>query len=217
MHPKSSAAALTAAIVLSLGGIQAATLINGDFEAGCQIANPPASSGCVTIDGWTVTPAVAAETWTQLADITDLPALVHGGSFGFRFGDADGGTLSQSVALAAGNYTLSFWYRGTGDILNYGALSASFEGGQVFNVDAPTSPDTPGPYDTGWLQVVVSVTATQANSLLVFAGSNLCCDFGLDDVTLTAQDVGEIPEPATFLMMGLPLMALAALRRKVQR
>lgn len=212
---------LLAALVLGFGVAQAATIVNGDFELGCDGAGTD-TTPCATIPDWTL---VSPTSFTNLVGLAFVPSggvagdLVHSGAFGVQFGDqlADGGgSILQTATTVPGNYTLSFWYRVFGcdscidGAPNFGAFDVSFGGPVVWS-----APFTDFQSGTPWQLVTVSVTASGSSAALLFAGNNQFFDIGLDDVSL--DPAGEVPEPATFVLAGIPLLALLALRKKAAR
>lgn len=121
--------------------------------------------------------------------------------------------LSQTLALSAGQYMLSFYL---GDI-NGGdsryALPSSVEvlfGGSSLG----TFSNLAGGTTTNWIQVLVPFTSNGVNNVLTFSTEGLRLDnfTGLDNVSVNA-----VPEPGSLAMVlaSLGVAGLAAKRRKV--
>lgn len=207
-----------AAFLLGLGVAQAATIQNGDFEKGCDGFGTD-TTPCATIPDWSVT---SPQGWTNLVGVSFVPGggvagdLVHSGSFGVEIGDqpgAGGGFILQAVPTTPGAYTLQFWYRvfGCTDCIEGSPNTGNFN---VFFDDVPVWSADPIEFELGtptWQHVLLTVTASGTSADLMFIGANYGFDIGLDDVSL---DADEIPEPGTLVLVGVPLVVAAFLRRR---
>jgi hypothetical protein len=131
----------------------------------------------------------------------------HGGSYFFEQGNivSSYDDLSQLVATAPGNYTLSFWINpdlfddnnGRDTFVNWGgATIADFNAG-----NAPAN---------GWQLFSTTVSATGPTSL-EFIGYNNPSYTGIDDVSVTATTA---PEPSTLLLLGGALSIVGLRFRK---
>jgi hypothetical protein len=127
----------------------------------------------------------------QVAGEAELPgqpdeAFVHSGIYGGYLGDADGGTLSQTVHTIAGQKLLvSFWLTGVPDGQGETApngFAATWNGTALFmGTNLPAF---------GWTNLQYIVSSAGASGTLEFDFNNTPGAFGLDDVT-----VQTVPRP----------------------
>jgi PEP-CTERM motif len=116
------------------------------------------------------------------------------------------GTLSQSFATTPGaSYTFSFWLASVGD--NPSDFSAYWDGNQVLSL---TNPNT----GSAWSQFTFSETGT-GNDTISFSFRDDPAYIALDNVSVTANTGGSVPEPSSFLLLGSGALGLAGfIRRK---
>jgi Carbohydrate binding domain/PEP-CTERM motif len=115
-------------------------------------------------------------------------------------------TLSQSFTTQAGtSYTFSFWLAAVGD--NPSDFSAYWDGNQVYSV---TNPNTNGV----WTQYSFTETGT-GNDTITLSFRDDPAYIALDNVSVTANTGGSVPEPSSFLLLGSGALGLAGfIRRK---
>jgi PEP-CTERM motif len=118
--------------------------------------------------------------------------------------DANSTTLSQTLSTVAGqSYTIEFFLAqdtdpGSGDYSN--AFSAAFGGTTLLDLTAvPVQ---------GYTEYMFTETATSSSTALSFTLGNGLGEFLLDDVSVAA------PEPASWLLLGMGLIALAGFSRR---
>jgi hypothetical protein len=143
--------------------------------------------------------------WTQSGDtsFTGVTSEPHGGVYSAKFGPVDGyGFITQTVATTPGmSYDLSFWiahYDGQGFQILWGGNVVYWEGAV-------------GSY--AWTNRSVEVLADGDTTTFGFGFYNPPGFYYLDDVSLDEAGAA-IPEPATALLAGLGLAAVAAIRRR---
>jgi hypothetical protein len=114
-------------------------------------------------------------------------------------------TIARSVATTAGaTYTISFFVACAA--ATAANLKVSF-GGTVFNHLFPIG-------NTGYTQLSFNATASGANTNLSFVGSGIGT-FRLDDVSVERAGAGVPDGGTTVSLLGLALVGLAGLRRRL--
>ncbi len=126
------------------------------------------------------------------------------GTFAAWLGEVGGtGTLSQTIATVVGQaYTFSFDFAGDGD--SPSSFAAAFGSNTVLSVVDPA-------FDLNYNTYSYSVTATSALTNVQFTFQDDAFYVNLDNVQVSAQAV---PEPASFVALGMGAVALIRRRRK---
>jgi hypothetical protein len=204
--------------IIWAGHAQANMLTNGSFESGTFVGDPNKTdilaSGSSAMTGWTTTNGTNTA-WIENGNPWNIPAA--DGSFfldltGY-FDSVTYGGVTQTVATTIGtHYTLTF-------DLGYGGNSGLFGGPVSVNVSAGGSPTTftsgsGTPNPAVWDLETFNFTATSTTTALTITGlSTTGGDYiGLDNADLELATVGAVPEPATFGIVGVTLIGLAAFR-----
>ena len=124
----------------------------------------------------------------------------HSGDYHAIFAATQGqnDTLVQTLNTVPGqSYAVTFWLRG-GDTLQFdNHFSASFGGTELLSLS-----------DAAYFQYTeftFNVTAAGASTPLTFSGRDTSGAYLLDDVSVTA-----VPEPSTWVMAGLGMLAIGA-------
>jgi PEP-CTERM motif len=176
------------ALVFSRPAEATSIVTNGSFETG-------------TFAGWTL--------GGNSGFIFILTSLVEDGTYAASFGAVGSDTtLSQSLTTTpGGTYNLSFWLQSPGDTPN--DFSAFWDGqpALVSLVNAGSFPYT--------LFTFPNLLATTTSTNLQF---NLRQDpsfWQLDNIAVDNNTA--VPEPASMLLLGSGLAALAKVRRRAQR
>lgn len=171
-----------AAVILTASA-HANQISNGSFESG--------------LTNWSFANPNAGATYGLATD------TAHTGSNSAHFGPATGpSSLTQSIALPAGDYQLSFW------VLNYGVDNDNL---LVTTSDGINSSPIYGGgiVATGlesWELITQPFSLAAPASSITFAGFDNNAAFYIDDISLTA-----VPAPASFASAAL---AAALLRRR---
>lgn len=172
---------ITAAVFAATASANQIT--NGSFESG--------------LTNWSFSNPNAGATYGLATD------TAHTGSNSAHFGPAAGpSSLTQSIALPAGDYELSFW------VLNYGVDN------DLLHVTASDGINSSTIYGGGmvltglesWELVTQPFSLATPASSITFAGFDNNAAFYIDDISLTA-----IPSPASLVPAAL---AAALLRRR---
>lgn len=192
-------------------------LTNGSFEAGTFVNDGNGtmtfSAGPITITGWTATGRQVS--WIQSPNpfglsaqdgnlFLDLTAYNPGAPFG---------GVTQSIATAIGQqYTLSF-YLGSYPQVSGGPpvsiLAAAGSTNQTFTVSTTSDAST-------WTPFSMLFTASSATTAITLTGAAGLHYIGLDNASV--DQVGAVPEPASFALMILGLgLAGVRSRRRISR
>jgi hypothetical protein len=204
--------------VILAGYAQANLLTNGSFEntggtfTGDVNKVQILASGSSTIPGWTTTNGTFTA-WLENGNPYNIPAA-DGSFFLDLTGYADAvtfGGVTQSFATTVGtNYTLTF-------DLGHGGNSGAFGGPVSVNVSvggAPTTftsaSGTPNP--AVWELETYNFTATSSTTVLSIIGHSTAGGqyIGLDNADVEIAAVTAVPEPATFGIVCVALIGLAA-------
>jgi Protein of unknown function (DUF642) len=202
--------------ILALGALFAAAamanlLTNGTFSGGS--GNQNLTPGSTAIPGWTT--SVGYVSWQE------------SGSFGVSAQDASAfyvdltgltdvqpwGAISQTVFLAAGNYSMTF-YLGEyqGNAVDCGPVSVLVSAGNRSSVPFTTTVPV-GSTSTVWQQQALNFTVeTAGNVTITILGNSTACGhfIGLDNVDLEVASVPATPAPSTLSLLALAVLILGA-------
>ena len=193
------------AAVLLAGSAQAATIVNGSFEAGI---NPGAFTTVGAGDSTSITG------WTVGGGGVDYIGSYWNASNGARSVDLSGnapGSVSQTFATIAGrSYTVTFDLSANPDV---------GPGLKDFSASADTTTFTTqvgqNGYPLSWAPKSFAFTADDGSATLAFSSGAANSSWGpaLDNVTVT---LNAVPEPATWalLIAGFGMVGVAARRRR---
>lgn len=176
--------------------------------------------GGTTPDDWTATGDAGkqgVENWGSHDGDGWLEAF-----YGWNAGTS--ATLFQDVAGAANSiYTLSFWQEGD-DAWNGTAFSVSLlwldAAGSQIGTPATMDLQSTAIANTGWTNQVLQATSplNTATVRVQFAATSLAeAGAGAAKIDEVNFDVQAIPEPSTLALVGIPLIALAAMRRRFSK
>jgi hypothetical protein len=218
-------AAAAMAFGLAAPASAAGVLINGGFEDpaagtglnGAAFADLAAPGGrnwdiFTSLPGWTATSGDGIEVQTAAT----LPGIdPQAGAHYVELDSNNNSAMRQTVALAAGQWQLRFWYAPrTGDA-NTNGIDYSVSGGLLSGATAGPSPTYP---QNVWTEVVADFAVTTPGSYdLIFAATLRDDSFGglLDTISLTQiSQATVVPLPAPILLLGGALGGLALMRRR---
>jgi hypothetical protein len=192
MRVKTLLVLVAAALLLCAPAAFAQNLLqNGSFETG-------------DFTGWTTGGNFGA------TGVTSGPFYVYSGAQDGNFyaylgpvgADA---TLSQTFTTTAGQqYTFSFWLAAVGD--NPSDFSATWDGSQAISL---TNPNTGG----NWQQYSFTETGTGSDTITLSFRDDPAY-IALDNVSVTQNGTGTVPEPSSFLLMGSGVLGLAGVIRR---
>jgi hypothetical protein len=212
-------------VLTCLVSAEASTLItNGSFESPVVPVGgfTNFASGSTGITGWTVVgPEASVVSGTFTSECCTFPAE-DGNQWLDLTGDVSNTVegVQQTVATTMGTqYTLSFW---VGNIFDPGGIYGTTStvdvrlgglGGTLLGAFTNSS-TTRG--TQVWQQFATSFTATGSSTTLDFLNADPASDNsnGLDNVALTVGAAG-IPEPGTLSLLGLGILGLGLVRRRV--
>jgi hypothetical protein len=137
------------------------------------------------------------------------------GSQFYDIGNDTDFSLYQTITVTdAGLYKLQWYASST-------AYSADLVTPYSVTFDGTTTWFNPGyaPDDGGsWASNSLSFNLSPGDYTLTFtSGSHTGWDTALDNITLTSTPPVSAPEPATMLLLGLGLMGVLGIRRKIQK
>lgn len=211
-HPIRLRLVAAALAVLGIGNALAGqTIINAGFESpgGAGTQYTPGFGGLTGITGWTFGASGGASYDGYVSNngffgTTGIPEGVQGA---FIQGT---GSFSQDIDFGAGTYTLSFFIEARGGggqplALSVGGVGLTFG-------DAATIT----PLSSSEFNFVTSdpFSLSAGTHALIFAGT---MPFGPTDLTTFIDDVSialAVPEPATWLLLGLGASGLLIMRRR---
>jgi choice-of-anchor C domain-containing protein len=196
-------ATLAMVAVAVVSPVYANLIVNGSFETG-----PAPGSFTTLFNGSTV-----INGWTVGGDSIDYIGTYWNAQDGSRSIDLAGngpGSISQTFGTTSGQtYHVEFWMAGNpdgGDTLKAIAASGGSVSGQIFTFS--TIGHSRG--DMGWENKFFDFIATGSTTTLTFA-SDITGPYG------PAIDNVSVPEPATLILLGSGLMALAIASGKRSR
>ncbi len=191
---------LVIALVLSSTAAWSTPLANPGFETG-------------SFSGWTLGGACTGVVnpdpgpcWSGL-----VTSPVYEGSYAARFGSQpNSSTLSQSVDLPLGGYTLNFYLRlTTGDPKGRGGFDPAnlvyvyFGGHKVGSLESLDASSV-------WTKYSYNIESYGVTDLMFEFRQDTVGDFFIDDITVDTRT----PEPGTICLFGLGIACLGLARRK---
>ena len=175
---------------------RAATITNGGFETG-------------DLTGWTSSNASAFDAVCVAGDpIGSSTCIANTGTHAMAFGQFGSfASISQTIATSPGStYVISFFLANDNPTDELGdAFAVRWGGTTVFSLVDPQA-------TFGYSQRVLTLTAASSSTVLAFDGRNDSYSWYLDNVT-----IADAPEPASLLLTGLGLAAVAAASKSLRR
>lgn len=209
-------AALAIVGLFSQAAHSAELVTNGGFESAVNLNSDGYCYGgvagldCGTIEGWSGwAPVIVDKDSTPWGSPSTL------GGFDASFGNQvaalqNSYVFEQEVSGAGGSYTLSWWESGRmgTDPQTY---NVSFGGTQLH-------PTFSTPAGRGWVQQVLTFSATGGAQVLSFTGTSSNATVFLDNISLTgAPLVSAVPEPESAAMLFAGLGVLGAMVRRQRK
>ncbi len=215
-----------AALCLTAATAQAATVNNGSFDLTAAETSALNKNGWGlfdSIDGWT-----ASVGQIEVQTEKTLGITAPEGDTYVELDATSNATIYQDIALAAGDYLLSFFYRprvdGTGLDTNDMIYGTNTSGGDVvFSQNILGAPNDQYPHDEwSFVQYSFNIAADDTYRLFFSAlgetPTSGCGNCGalIDNVQILGDTsvVNEVPLPASGLMLLAGVGALAARSRK---
>jgi hypothetical protein len=197
------------ALSLALGAAMAAS-VSSASAAGNLVTNGGFEDS-TTITG-------AGSGWTPSGSLTEgidyfvdtSPGNAHAGNHSFAGGAVGSpGFLSQNLATTAGtNYDIHLWLSNLSGNADGTAFEVLWGGNVVYSTS-----DILG---FGYQEIVLSATATSANTALAIGFQDDSFYLNVDDISVTAA-VAAVPEPSTYLMMAFGLAGIGLMRRNAAK
>jgi hypothetical protein len=187
---------VAAALVLCAPAAFAQNLLtNGSFESGDFAPGWTCGGNC------------------EFTQVVSGPFYVYNGAQDGQFyvtGGAVGSpaTISQTFSdVAGGSYSLSFWMNSVGDDPSF--FSVSINGNTLLS---QSDPSTGG----NWTEFTFNFTGSGTDTV-TFQIQDDPEYIALDNVSVTENGGGTVPEPSSFMLMGSGVLGLAGvIRRKLQ-